>query len=174
MDVLEIAQWKLMPCLGYTLQLVVEVVLKLPKVSHTLATCRYFLVHFNHFTKLTYLLKQKMYISITSFSTTFQHSLELSILYGRTFTIPAAASMCHPTRVTQRWPDVIWCITHHIRIVCQGYEPLVYIIEAIGAEISETITVVHPLLHKLLEVYFKPKEIGNITRLKRQQRLPCT
>ena len=112
-----------------------------------------------------------MYISITSFSTIFQRSVELGILYGRTFTIPAAASMCHPTRVTQRWHDAIWCLTHHITIVCQGYEPLVDITEA---ERSETISIVHPLLYKLLEVYFKPEVIGNITRLKRQQRLPCT
>ena len=72
-----------------------------------------------------------------------------------------------PTIVTQRWHDAIWCITHHIRIVCQGYEPLVHITEAIGAERSETISVVHTLLHKLFEVYFKPEEIGYITRLKR-------
>ena len=48
---LEIAQWKLMPSFSHTLQLAVEVVLKLLKVSHTLARCRYFLVHFNHFAK---------------------------------------------------------------------------------------------------------------------------
>ena len=46
-------------------------------------------------------------------------------------------------------------------------KPLVDITEAIGAERWVTISVVCPLLHKLLEVYFKPEESDNITRLER-------
>ena len=42
---------------------------------------------------------------------------------------------------------------------------LVDITEAIGAERWVTISVVRPLLHKLLEVYFKPEECDNITSL---------
>ena len=44
---------------------------------------------------------------------------------------------------------------------------LVDITEAIGVERWVTISVVHPLLHKLLEVYFKPEESDEITRLER-------
>ena len=46
-------------------------------------------------------------------------------------------------------------------------KPLVNINEAIGAERWVTISVVCPLLHKLLEVYFKPEESDNITRLEK-------
>ena len=43
----EIKQWKRMPCFIHTLQLAVEVVLKLPEVSHALARCRHLVAHFN-------------------------------------------------------------------------------------------------------------------------------
>ena len=44
---------------------------------------------------------------------------------------------------------------------------MIYVTEAIGAERWVTISVVRPLLHKLLEVYFKPEECDNITRLEK-------
>ena len=37
-----------MPCFIHTLQFAVEVVLKLPEVSHALARCRHLVAHFNH------------------------------------------------------------------------------------------------------------------------------
>ena len=46
----------------------------------------------------------------------------------------------------------------------KAMKPLVDITETIGPERWVNISVVHPLLHKLLEVYFKPEESGNITR----------
>ena len=55
----EIKQWKRMPCFIHTLQLAVEVVLKLPEVSHALARCRHLVAHFNRSAKSTYLLKKK-------------------------------------------------------------------------------------------------------------------
>ena len=42
-----IKQWKQMPCFIHTLQLAVEVVLKLPEVSHALARCRHLVAYFN-------------------------------------------------------------------------------------------------------------------------------
>ena len=56
---LEIVQWKGMLCFSHTLQLAVEVVLKLPKVSCALARCRQLVGHFNHSAKSSYLLQQK-------------------------------------------------------------------------------------------------------------------
>ena len=49
-----------MPCFIHTLQLTMEVVLKLPEVSHALARCRHLVAHFNRSAKSTYLLKQKL------------------------------------------------------------------------------------------------------------------
>ena len=46
-------------------------------------------------------------------------------------------------------------------------KPLVDITDAIDAERWVTISVVHPLLHKLFEVYFKHEESDNITRLEK-------
>ena len=37
---MELLQWSRMPCFSHTLQLAVEVVLKLPEVSRALARCR--------------------------------------------------------------------------------------------------------------------------------------
>ena len=48
-----------MPCFSHTLQLAVEQVLKLPRVSSALARCRRLVSHFNHSAKSTYMLKQK-------------------------------------------------------------------------------------------------------------------
>ena len=56
---LEIAQWKRMPCFSHTLQLAVDVVLKLPEVSRALARCRQLVGFFNRSAKSSYLLKQK-------------------------------------------------------------------------------------------------------------------
>ena len=49
----------------------------------------------------------------------------------------------------------------------KAMKPLVDITETIGPERWVNISVVHPLLHKLLEVYFKPEESDNITRLEK-------
>lgn len=56
---LEIVQWKRMPCFSHTLQLAVDIVLKLPEVSRALARCRQLVGHFNRSAKSSYLLKQK-------------------------------------------------------------------------------------------------------------------
>ena len=53
-------------------------------------------------------------------------------------------------------------------------KPLVDITKAIGVERWVTISVVRPLLHKLLEVYFKPEESDEITRLEKVMKIPCT
>ena len=56
---MELLQWSRVPCFSHTLQLAVEVVLKLPEVSRALARCRQLVGHFNRSTKFNYLLKQK-------------------------------------------------------------------------------------------------------------------
>ena len=56
---MELLQWSRMPCFSHTLQLAVEVVLKLPEVSRALARCRQLVGHFNRSAKSNYLLKQK-------------------------------------------------------------------------------------------------------------------
>ena len=48
-----------MSCFSHTLQLAVEVVLKLTEVSSPLVKCRHLVAHFNRSAKSTYLLKQK-------------------------------------------------------------------------------------------------------------------
>ena len=55
----DITGWLRMPCFSHTLQLAVEVVLKLPEVSRALARCRNIVSHFNRSSKSTYLLTQK-------------------------------------------------------------------------------------------------------------------
>ena len=52
---MELLQWSRILCFSHALQLAVEVVLKLPEVSHALARCKQLVGHFNCSAKSNYL-----------------------------------------------------------------------------------------------------------------------
>lgn len=56
---IQINDWLNVPCFSHTLNLAVEKVLLLPKVSKAVARCRRLVSHFHHSSKSTYLLKTK-------------------------------------------------------------------------------------------------------------------
>ena len=167
---LEIAQWKRMPCFSHTLQLALEVVLNLPKVSRALARCRYLVAHFNRSVKSTYLLKQKQ-VNL--------HHKTLALVQDASTRWNSAYYMAE-CLLSQQQPVCATLLELHkgdmmpsdaefttLELFIKVMKPLVDITEAIGAERWVTISVVRPLLHKLLEVYFKPEESDNITRLEK-------
>ena len=55
----EMLDWTRMPCFSHTLQLAVEVILKIPEVVKALARCRRLVTHFRHSPRSTHLLRQK-------------------------------------------------------------------------------------------------------------------
>ena len=167
---LEIAQWKRMPCFSHTLQLAVEVVLKLPEVSRALARCRHLVAHFNRSAKSTYLLKQKQ---VNLHHKTLALVQDVSTRWNSAYYMaerllsqqqPVCATLLELHKGDMMPSDAEFTT---LELFIKVMKPLVDITEAIGAERWVTISVVRPLLHKLLEVYFKPEESDNITRLEK-------
>ena len=167
---LEIVQWKRMQCFSHTLQLAVEVVLKLPEVSRALARCRHLVAHFNRSAKSTYLLKQKQ---VNLHQKTLALVQDVSTRWNSAYYMaehllsqqqPVCATLLELHKGDMMPTDAEFTT---LELFVKVMKPLVDITEAIGAERWVTISVVRPLLHKLLEVYFKPEESDNITRLKK-------
>ena len=157
---LEIAQWKRMPCFSHTLQLAVDVVLKLPEVSRALARCRQLVGFFNRSAKSSYLLKQKQ---------ADLHHKVLALIQDVSTRWNSAYYMAERV-LSQQQPLCATLLEVHkgdmmpsnsefntLEVIVKVMKPLVEITEAIGAEKWVTISVIRPVIHKLLEVYFKPK-----------------
>ena len=156
----EILQWKRMPCFSHTLQLAVEVVLKLPEVSRALARCRQLVGHFNRSAKSSYLLQQKQ---------ADLHHKKLALIQDVTTRWNSAFYMAERI-LSQQQPLCATLLELHkgdmmpsdsefttLELFVKVMKPLVEITEAIGAEKWVTISVIRPVIHKLLEVYFKSK-----------------
>ena len=157
---LEILQWKRMPCFSHTLQLAVEVVLKLPEVSRAIARCRQLVGHFNRSAKSSYLLQQKQ---------ADLHHKKLALIQDVTTRWNSAFYMAERI-LSQQQPLCATLLELHkgdmmpsdsefttLELFVKVMKPLVEITEAIGAEKWVTISVIRPVIHKLLEVYFKSK-----------------
>ena len=166
----DITRWLRMPCFSHTLQLAVEVVLKLPEVSRALARSRQLISHFNRSSKSTYLFKQKQ-ISL-------QHK-QLSLVQDVSTRWNSAYYMAERL-LSQQQPLCATLLELHrgdlmpsdtefktLELFVKVMEPLVEITESIGAQKWVTISAVRPVLYKLLEVYFRPKEGERITQLEK-------
>ena len=170
---LEIKQWKRMPCFSHTSQLAVEVVLKLPEVSRALARCRHLVAHFNRSAKSTYLLKKKQ---IDLRHKTLALVQDVSTRWNSAYYMaerllsqqqPLCATLLELHKGDMMPSDAEFTT---LELFVKVMKPLVDITEAIGAEKWVTISVVRLLLHKLLEVYFKPDENDAISRLEKMMK----
>ena len=156
---MELLQWSRVPCFSHTLQLAVEVVLKLPEVSRALARCRQLVGHFNRSAKSNYLLKQKQ--------TDLRHK-QLALIQDVSTRWNSAYYMVERI-LSQQQPLCATLLELHkgdmmpsdaefstLEIFVKVMKPLVEITEDIGAEKWVTISVVRLVIHKLLETYLKP------------------
>ena len=152
-----------MPGFSHTLQLAVEVVLKLPEVLRALARCRHLVAHFNCSAKSTYLLKQKQRKTLALVQDV---SAQWNLAYYMAEHLlsqqqPVCATLLELHKGDMMPTDTVFTT---LELFVKVMKPLVDITEAIGAEGWVTISVVRLLLHKLLEVYFKPEESDNIRK----------
>ena len=58
---MQLLGWARISCFSHTLQLAVDKVINLPRVSKAVARCKQLVSHFNHSSKSSHLLKQKQY-----------------------------------------------------------------------------------------------------------------
>ena len=156
----EILGWPRMPCFSHTLQLAVEQAMSLPNVSRALARCRRLVSHFNHSSKSTYLLKQKQEDLHHS-----QHSLiqDVSTRWNSAFYMvqrvleqqqPLCATLLELKKGDLMPSDAEFST---METYVEVMKPLVVITEALGAEKWVTISMVRPLLYKLLKVHLVSK-----------------
>jgi len=166
----DITGWLRMPCFSHTLQLAVEVVLKLPEVSRALARCRNLVSHFNRSSKSTYLLKQKQ-ISLQHEQLSLVQDVSTrwnSAYYMAKRLLSQKQPIC-ATLIEIRKGDLMPSDAEFktLELFVKVMKPLVEVTESIGAQKWVTISAVRPVLYKLLEVYFKPKEGEKITQLEK-------
>ena len=86
-----------MPCFSHTLQLAVEVVLKLPEVSRALARCRQLVGHFNRSAKSSYVTTKASWSTSQktgTYSRCYQ-KVEFCFLHGRMNSISTATTACN-------------------------------------------------------------------------------
>ena len=146
-----------MPCFSHTLQLAVERVLKLPRVSTALARCRRLVSHFNHSAKSTYMLKQKQtnlqckQLGLVQDVVTRWNSAYYMAERVLSQQQPLCAALLELRKGDLMPSDGEFTTLESFVKVMQ---PLVQITEAIGAEKWVTISAVRPLLHKLLSGVF--------------------
>ena len=58
---MDLLSWTRISCFSHTIQLAIEKVMDIPRVSRAVAHCKQLVGHFNHSSKSSYLLKQKQY-----------------------------------------------------------------------------------------------------------------
>ena len=153
--------WLHVPCFSHVLNLAVEKVLQLPDVSKAVARCRRVVSHFHHSSKSTYLLKIKQQDLhhpthsligdvVTRWNSTF-YMVERLIEQQQ----PLCAALLALKKGDLMPSDTEFAVMEsYIEIM----KPLVTITEAIGAQKWVTISTVHPLLHKLLNVTLIEKD----------------
>lgn len=146
-----------MPCFNHTLQLAVEQVLKLPRVSSALARCRRLVSHFSHSAKSTYMLKQKQtnlqckQLGLVQDVVTGWNSAYYMAERVLSQQQPLCAALLE-LRKGDLMPADGEFIT--LESFVKVMHPVVQITEAIGAEKWVTISAVRPLLYKLLSGIF--------------------
>ena len=156
---MEILGWPHMPCFSHTLQLAVEDAMKLPEVSKALARCRRLVSHFNHSSKSTYLLRQKLHhkqLSLVQDVPTRWNSAYYMVERILAQQQPLCATLLE-LRKGDRMPSESKFSTMETSVAV--IKSLVEITEAIGAQKWVTISAIRPLIHKLLNIEFQPASL---------------
>ena len=155
----DLLHWPHVSCFSHTLQFGVEKAMKLPQVAKALARCRCLVGHFNHSAKSSYLLKKKQ-----DDLHHVKHSLIQDIVtrwnsayYMVERVLEQQQPLC-ATLFELRKGDLMPSDAEFSAMECYKdvMKPLVDVTEAIGAEKWVTISIIRPLLHKLLNVHLKP------------------
>ena len=71
--------WTRVNFFSHTIQLAIEKVMDIPRVSRAVACCKQLIGHFNHSSKSSYLLKKKQY-ELTPFDPICCHQIEFNLL----------------------------------------------------------------------------------------------
>ena len=142
-----------LPCFSHTLQLAVEQALKLPEISKITGRCKRLVAHFNRSPKSYYLLHQKQ--AALGYK---QHSLINDVVtrWNSSYYMiqrvleqqqPLCATLLELKKGDLMPTDVEFA---NMELFVQIMNPIVEITEALGAQKYVTISMVRPLLHKLL------------------------
>ena len=146
-----------MPCFSHTLQLAVQVAMKLPAVSRAIARCKRLINHFHHSVQSTQILRSKQKSLKHP-----QHSLiqEVSTRWNSSYYMmeriikqqqPICATLLEIKRGDLMPSEVEFAaMESFIKIL----KPLVEITETMGGQKWVTISAVRPFLYKLLHISF--------------------
>ena len=169
---LDILQCLHMPCFSHVLNLAVEKAMAVPGVSRALARCRQLTSHFHRSTNASYVLKRKQ-ADLHS----VQHNLLHDVVTRWNWSYymvkrvveqqqPICAALLE-LRTGELMPSdhEFAAMSDFLTVM----EPFVQITEALGGEEWITITMVQPLLHKLLNVHLNisPSESRIIKTMKK-------
>ena len=155
---LHILQCLHMPCFSHVLNLAVEKAMAIPGVSRALARCRQLTSHFHRSTNASYVLKRKQ---------ADLHSVQHNLLHDVVTRWNSSYYMIE--RVVEQQQPICAALlelrkgelmpSDHEFAAMSDFlsvmKPFVQITEALGGEEWITITMVRPLLHKLLNVHLK-------------------
>ena len=149
--------WCHMPCFSHTLQLAVQVAMKLPAVSRAIAHCKRLINHFHHSVQSTQILRSKQKSLKHP-----QHSLiqEVSTRWNSSYYMmeriikqhqPICATLLEIKRGDLMPSEVEFAaMESFIKIL----KPLVEITETMGGQKWVTISAVRPFLYKVLHISF--------------------
>ena len=144
-----------MPCFSHTLQLAVEQVLKLTRVSSALVRCRRPVSHFNHSVKSTYMLNQKQ----TNLQCKKLGLVEDVVTRWNSAYYMAERVLSQQQPLCAALVELRKGVLMPSNVEFTTLESFVKVItEAIGAEKWVTISAVRPLLYKLLSSVFLIEE----------------
>ena len=155
----DLLQWPHVSCSSHTLQLGVEKAMKLPQVAKALARRRRLVSHFNHSAKSSYLLKKKqddlhhVKHSLIQDVVTRWNSAYYMVERVLEQQQPLCAALFELRKEDLMPSDSEFSVMECYKDVM---EPLVDVTKAIGGEKWVTISIIRPLLHKLLNVHLKP------------------
>ena len=147
-----------LPCFSHTLQLAVEQALKLPEISKITGRCKRLVAHFNRSPKSYYLLHQKQ--AALGYK---QHSLINDVVtrWNSSYYMiqrvleqqqPLCATILELKKGDLMSTDVEFS---NMEMFVQVMKSIVEITETLGAQKYVTISMVRPLLHKLLNNILK-------------------
>ena len=170
---MQLLGWDRISCFSHTLQLCVDKVINLPRVSKAVARCKQLVSHFNHSSKSSYLLKQKQYDLKHK-----QHHLIQSVATRWN------SSFCMMERVIEQQQPLSATLSQirkgdlmptdseisAMYSFVEFMKPFVQMTEAIGGEKWVTISSVRPLIHKITHVFLQLSE-GDSAMVKEMKQL---
>ena len=150
---IEMLEVPYLPCFSHTLQLAVEQALKLPEVPKITGRCKRLVAHFNRSPKSYYLLHQKQIASghkkhslindvVTRWNSSY-YMIERILEQQQ----PLCTTLLELKKGDLMSTDIEFS---NIELFIQVMKPIVEITEALGAQQYVTISMLRPLLHKLL------------------------